>query len=120
MPLDGSGASDYREEQQMADDNKSKAQPSGYHGDNPATAGPEQQPKVKSNTPENGGGINPSAPNQATNESGDLTKDNSQAMGSVGYGGENKPMAQPDGTSADLEDGQGVHQKQGNKNRDAA
>lgn len=86
----------------MAD--KQKAEPSGYTGENPATAGPQQDPKVRSNTTENKGRINPSAPNQATNESGDLTKDNSQAMGTVGYGGENKPMSQPDGTAADLED----------------
>ncbi|GAC1656304.1 MAG: hypothetical protein NVS9B15_17420 [Acidobacteriaceae bacterium] len=57
---------------------------------------------MNSSTPESKGGINPSAPNQSTNESGDLTKDNAQGLGSVGYGGENKPMAQPDGTAADL------------------
>ncbi|MBV9669777.1 MAG: hypothetical protein JOZ43_02375, partial [Acidobacteriales bacterium] len=60
---------------------------------------------VQSSTPESGGRINPSAPNEATNESGNLTReDNAQAMGTVGYGGENKPLAQPDGTAADLDE----------------
>ncbi len=39
-----------------------KAQPSGYRGDNPATAGPGET-KVKSDTPEKAEGqLNPSAP----------------------------------------------------------
>jgi predicted small metal-binding protein len=89
----------------MADDKNQKAQPAGYNGENPATAGPEQDPKVNSNTPENKQGtIDPTAPNRSTNESGDINKDAAQGLGSVGYGGENKPMSQPDGTSADLED----------------
>jgi len=37
-------------------------QPSGYHGENPSTAGPGQT-AVQSNTPENSAGhLNPSAP----------------------------------------------------------
>lgn len=43
-----------------------KAQPSGYSGDDPSTAGSERNP-VRSQTPENRlGGINPSAPTQST------------------------------------------------------
>ncbi|MGI4758753.1 MAG: hypothetical protein ACRYGF_18130 [Janthinobacterium lividum] len=41
---------------------QSKAEPSGYRGDNPSTAGPGPT-AVRSGTPENSqGGINPSAP----------------------------------------------------------
>ncbi len=88
----------------MADSKeKSKAQPSGYRGDNPATAGPGDT-KVKSDTPENRKGqLDPSAPNNSTNESGNVKPDTS-GMGTVGYGGENKPMSQPDGTVADLDE----------------
>ena len=43
-------------------ENEAKAEPSGYRGDNPSTAGPGST-GVKSDTPENSkGGINPSAP----------------------------------------------------------
>lgn len=42
-----------------------KAEPSGYKGENPATAGPGQT-GVRSNTPENSlGHLNPSAPEDA-------------------------------------------------------
>lgn len=68
---------------------KQKATPSGYHERNPATAGPEKAGKVRSSTPENRAGkIDPGAPNNATSEGAN------RDMG--------KPMAQPDGTAADL------------------
>lgn len=85
---------------------KAKVQPSGYTGENPSTAGPGST-KVSSNTPENRAGqLDPSAPNHSTNESNQSegpAKQNSQAMGTVGYGGLNKPMAPPDGTAADVD-----------------
>jgi hypothetical protein len=46
------------------EDRKQKVQPSGYDGKNPATAGPDGDPAVRSPTPETEKGkINPSAPN---------------------------------------------------------
>jgi predicted small metal-binding protein len=89
----------------MADQNqKAKVQPSGYTGDNPATAGPGRT-DVRSNTPENTPGeINPSAPNDANIPHALNEELNSEALGTFGYGGEDKPLAQPDGTAADLSD----------------
>ena len=52
-PLEGS---------QNDQENAAKAEPSGYRGDNPSTAGPGPT-GIRSATPENSpGGINPSAP----------------------------------------------------------
>jgi predicted small metal-binding protein len=89
----------------MADQNqKAKVEPSGYTGTNPATAGPGNT-QVKSNTPENKAGqINPSAPNDSSIPQALNKELNSEALGTFGYGGEDKPLAQPDGTAADLED----------------
>lgn len=90
---------------------KGKVQPSGYQGDNPATAGPGET-GVSSGTPENRDGqINPSAPNSSTHQSGDTVLRNGEGLGSVGYGGENKPMSQPDGTAADLDETEIINDK---------
>ena len=90
---------------QNQQDQNAKVQPSGYSGDNPATAGPGST-KVASDTPENRAGqLDPSAPNHSTNQStptSDPAKKN-EGMGTVGYGGLNKPMAPPDGTAADVD-----------------
>ena len=94
---------------------KAKVQPSGYQGDNPATAGPGDT-DVSSGTPENRDGqINPSAPNSSTHQSGDTALRNGEGLGTVGYGGENKPMSQPDGTSADLDETEIINSKSGTK-----
>lgn len=88
---------------------KQKAQPSGYEGKNPSTAGDKKDAAVHSETPENlTGALNPAAPNDATNESGGMSKspnnalnnparlgiaaENEEGLGAVGYGGETKPM----------------------------
>ncbi len=74
-----------------------KATPSGYNDRNPSTAGPNKDKQVNSNTPENRTGqIDPGAPNNANSEGANY------GMGDTGYGGSGKPMAQPDGTAADL------------------
>ena len=51
------------------------AEPSGYKGDSPGTAGPGKT-DVHSNTPENAQGkINPSAPEDSNTTPGSTTKD---------------------------------------------
>ena len=57
-----------------SDEQKAKVEPSGYKGDNPATAGPGET-KVQSNTPENDkGSINPSAPEDSNTTPGTTTE----------------------------------------------
>jgi predicted small metal-binding protein len=96
------------EEESMAEKKaEARVQPSGYRGDNPATAGPgDVRSDIKSHTPENQqNNVGASAPNDATLESGNLSKE--------GMGGEGKPIAQADGTAADLDEPEGINQKGG-------
>lgn len=70
-------------------------QPSGYSGENPATAG-QGQTDVRSDTPENREGqINPSGPTHGTegpsSNLGSATTSGGEGMGSMGYGGSDKP-----------------------------
>ena len=70
-------------------------QPSGYSGENPATAG-EGETDVRSHTPENREGqINPSGPTHGTEgpstNLGSATTSGGEGMGSMGYGGSDKP-----------------------------
>jgi hypothetical protein len=76
--------------------NKDQAvQPSGYSGENPATAG-QGDTEVRSHTPENREGqINPSSPTHSTegpsSNLGSATTSGGEGMGSMGYGGSDKP-----------------------------
>lgn len=76
--------------------NKDQAvQPSGYSGENPATAG-QGDTEVRSHTPENREGqINPSGPTHGTEgpstNLGSATTTGGEGMGSMGYGGSDKP-----------------------------
>lgn len=53
---------------------ETKAEPSGYNGGNPSTAGPGQT-AVRSNTPENRlGHLNPSAPEDSNTTPGSISE----------------------------------------------
>ena len=75
--------------------NENTEQPSGYSGDNPADKG---KTTLRSTPPENKyGQINPSSPTQSTEgpstNLGNPTIAGGEGMGSMGYGGSEKPRA---------------------------